>query len=260
MLTSILDAKITTNVVRLGSRTADERIAQYSLHNLEQDSGRAGLDRPRRREYAVLKQIEEDMVRIMNKIQLPQLTWEQAEEFLDVRYPQHADSLRGPPSWVAELFRRATEDENENGEWKEVRAGRSKRTTQDREISGIYGFWKSGRDLQFIQPPPRPRSKRATDPRQAFFEELGISGPIPPIPLGTRPLNRLIESVSNVWSMSLSERLCLAESWEQDMRKKAYDSNVEDFRLLKERYTNACKGYGDVQDEVSRLKIGPADY
>ena len=44
------------------------------------------------------------------------------------------------------------------------------------------------------------------------------------------------------------------------MRKIAYDSNVEEFRLLKERYKDACKVYEDVQDEVSRLKIRPADY
>jgi hypothetical protein len=257
MLTSVLDAKITTNVVRLGSRTADERIAQYSLHSLEQASGRDAFDRPRKREYAVLKQAEGDMIRMLNKIQLPQLTWKQAEEYLDLTYPQHADSLRSPPSWVAELFRRATEDETEHGEWIEVRAGRSKKTNQDLEISGIYGFWKSGRDLQFIRPPPRPISPSATDPRQALFEELGLSEPIPPVPSGMRPLNILIECVSNVWSMSLSERLCLAESWEQDMRTKAYDSNVDEFRLLKERYTNACKHYGDAQDDVSRLKIGP---
>ena len=200
------------------------------------------------------------MIRMLNKIQLPQLTWEHAEEFLDSRYPQHADSLRGPPSWVAELFRRAAVDEIENGEWIEVRASRSKKPTQDPEISGIYGFWKGGRDLQFLQPPPKPKRKRAADPRRAFFEELGLSGRIPPVPSGKRPLNRLIESVSNVWSMSPSERQCLAESWEQDMRKIAYDSNVEEFCLLKARYKDACKVYEDVQDEVSRLKIRPADY
>jgi len=247
MLTSILDAEITTNVVRLGSRTADERIAQYSLHNLEQASRHGDLNSLRKREYAVLKQAEEDMTRI-DKIQLPQLTWEYVEKFLDFHYSQHADSLRDPPSWVSELFQRATEDENENGGWIEVGADRSQRTTQDLEISGIYGFWKSGRDLQFI----RPRPKGAADPRRAFFEELGLSGPIPP--------NRLIKSVSNVWSMSLSERQCTAESWEQDVRKIAYDSNAAAFCLLKERYKNACKVYEDVQNEVSRLKIGPADY
>ena len=244
MLTSILDAEITTNVVRLGTRTADERIAQYSLHNLEQASRQSGLNSLIRREYADLKRAEEDMTLFIDKIQLPQLTWEYIEKFLDFHYPQHADSLRDPPSWVSELFQRATEDENENGEWTEVSASRSK----DPEISGIYGFWKSGRDLQFI----RPRPKGAADPRRAFFEELGLSGPIPP--------NRLIKGVSNVWSMSLSERQCTAESWEQDMRKIAYDSNAERFRLLKERYKNACNDYQDAQNEVSRLKIGPADY
>jgi hypothetical protein len=253
LLTSILDAKITTNIVRLGARATDERIAQYSLNKLEQLAGHGDLDRPRRRQYAILKGVEEHMTGIMNKIQLPQLTSEYAETYLDFHYPQHADSLREPPFWIAELFQKAAEDENENGEWIEV--SRSKKSAQDTEIKGIYGLWRSGRDIEFIQPPPassKTKGKKKTDPRQAFFDELGFLGMIPPIPSGQRPLERLITSDS-VWSMSLSERRCLAESWEDEMRRMAYESNLEEFDRLKQQYKDDCRAYEDVQDEVSRF-------
>ena len=246
--------------MRLGSRTTDERIAQYSLHKLEQLSGRGDLDRPLRREYAVLKKVEEDMTRIMNQIQLPELTWEDAERFLDFHYPQHADSLREPPFWIAEVFRRLTEDETENGEWTQV--SRSKKSTKDPEITGIYGFWKSGRDIEFIQPPSessKPGPNSGVDSRQSFFNELGFSGEIPPTPSGRRSLERLLESAGNVWSMSLSERKCLADAWEEDMRNISYESNLQEFDLLKERYKDACKVYEDVHDEVSQPKDYSAD-
>jgi len=214
-----------------------------------------------RREYAILKKVEEDMTRIMNQIQLPKLTWEDAERFLDFHYPGHADSLREPPFWIEELFRQVTEDENENGGWTQV--SRDKKVTTDLENTGKYGFWKSGRDIEFIQPPAkssRSRGNKAADPRQAFFNDLGFFGKIPSIPSGRRPVKTLIESDGNVWSMSLSERKCLAQVWEEDMRKIAYESNLAEFDVLKERYRDACKVYENVQDEVSRSKTYSTDH
>jgi len=85
---------------------------------------------------------------------------------------------------------KATEDENENGEWTEV--SRNKKSAQDTEIKGIYGFWKSGRDIEFIQPlpaSPKTKGKKKLDPRQAFFDELGFFGMIPQIPSGSVPLH-----------------------------------------------------------------------
>ncbi|KAI9451304.1 hypothetical protein BJY52DRAFT_119999 [Lactarius psammicola] len=262
MLTSVLDAKITTNVVRLGSRTTDERIEQYSLYKLEQLSGRGDLDRPIRREYAAMKGVEEQMTRIMNRIQLPGLTWEDAERFLDFHYPQHADSFRGPPFWIGEVMRRTLEDEVENGEWKRVQKG--KKAPQDAEISGVYGFWKSGRDIEFIQPRPSSSKKSAgkkrteSDPRVAFFNELGFEGQIPPVPSRNRSLEQLT-GVYNVWSMSISERERLAESWEDDMRKIAYDSHLAEFDQLREQYKDACKVYEDIQDEARRRLLSRTD-
>jgi hypothetical protein len=255
LLTTILDANITTNIVRLGARATDERISQYSLNKLEQLAGHNELDRPRRRQYAILKKAEEHMLSIMNKIQLPQLTSGHAEAYLDFHYPRHADSLREPPFWIAELFRKATEDENEHGEWIEV--SKRGKPAQDTEIKGIYGFWKSGRDIEFIQPslvtPSDPESE-AMNPQQAFFNELGFLGMIPQIPSSHRPFERLLAG-DNVWAMSLSERSRLAESWEDEMRRLAYESNMDEFEQLKLQYKDACRVYEDVQDEVSRYSL-----
>ncbi|KAH9170429.1 hypothetical protein EDB89DRAFT_1304426 [Lactarius sanguifluus] len=262
MLTSILDAKITTNVVRLGSRTTDERIEQYSLHKLEQLAAHVDLDRPINREYAAMKQLEEEITRIINRIQLHGLTWEDAQRFLDFQYPQHADSFRGPPFWIAEIFRRIREDEIENGEWK--RASKGKNTSQDAEISGVYALWKNGRDIEFIHPRPSS-SKRAagqkgtdSDPRVVFFNELGFEGQIPRPPSGSRSLEQLT-GVYNVWSMSVFERQRLAESWEDDMRNMAYESLLTEFDRLKEQYKDVCKVYEDIQDEARRRLLSRID-
>ncbi|KAH8997121.1 hypothetical protein EDB86DRAFT_926966 [Lactarius hatsudake] len=262
MLTSILDAKITTNVVRFGSRTTDERIEQYSLYKLEQLSGRGDLDGPIRREYAAMKQAEEEMTRIMNRIQLPGLTWEDAERFLDFHHPQQADSFRGPPFWIAELLRRAREDEIEHGEW--TRVSKGKKVPKDAEISGVYGYWKNARDIEFIRPPPSSSKKAAgkkttdSDPRIAFFNELGFEGQIPPVSSKSRSVEQLTR-VYNVWSMSLSERQRLAESWEGDMRNITYDSLLSDFEQLRTHYKDACKVYEDVQDEARRRLLSSTD-
>jgi hypothetical protein len=252
MLTSVLDAEITSSVVRLGSRATDERIAQYSLFKLEQISGRGGQDRPTRREYASMKRAEEEVTRTMNRIQLPGLTWEDTEKFLDIHYPQHADSLRKPPDWIAEHIRR-----NKEEGFTEVHYGR-KKASRDDENAGVYGFWKNCRDIDFIElrPPSADEKgtekKSYTDPRIAFFNELGFNGQFPPVPSGLRPLEQLT-GVDDVWSMSRDERQRVAESWEDDMRKIAYDTLRTKFDQLREQYMVACKSYEDRQDEVSRF-------
>ncbi len=55
MLLSVLDDHITDRLVRLGSRTTDDRIAEFNLIKLEQMAGATDLDRSIRREYAVMK-------------------------------------------------------------------------------------------------------------------------------------------------------------------------------------------------------------
>ncbi|KAH9052824.1 hypothetical protein EDB87DRAFT_1676964 [Lactarius vividus] len=262
MLTSVLDANITEQFVRLGSRTTDARIEQHSLYKLEQLSGRGELSRPMGREYAAMKRVEEEMTHIMNRIQLPALTLKDTETFLDSHYPQHADFFRGPPFWIAELLRRAVEDEIMNGEWTQVSKG--KKALQDAEISGVYGFWKYGRDIEFIQPPPslsnRATGEERTDPdlRTAFFNEQGFEGRIPLVPVGSRSVQQLT-GFFNVWSMSIRERQRLAESWEDEMREEAYDSFLSDFDRQRTQYKDACKAYEDIRDEARRRLLSRTD-
>jgi hypothetical protein len=252
MLASVLDAEITSSVVRLGSRATDERIEKYSLFKLEQTSGRGDLDWPIRREYAAMKGAEEEVTRTMNRIQLPGLTWEDTEKFLNIHYPHHAEYLRRPPFWIAEHIRR----EKAEG-FTEVRYGR-KKASRDDESAGIYGFWKNCRDIDFIQlrppsaRPPSANKKTYTDPRIAFFNEVGFNGRFPHVPYGRRSLQQLT-GVGNVWSMSRHERQRLAESWEDDMHQIAYDTLLTKFDQLRERYRDACKSYEDTQDEVSQF-------
>ena len=97
MLSSILGSKIIDNVVRLRSRSTDERIAEYNLGKLEKMGGRTMLDRSTHRGYAAIKEIEEDMQNIVQTIQTSRLSWEELEQFLDIHYPEQAESLRSPP-------------------------------------------------------------------------------------------------------------------------------------------------------------------
>ncbi|KAF8265013.1 hypothetical protein EI94DRAFT_400563 [Lactarius quietus] len=172
--------------------------------------------------------------------------------------------LTGPPSWIVELFRR-----NPKEEWTEV-PQKGRRASRDAKIAGLYGFWKNCRDIQYIQHPPpsvqKPSSDEETssdeesssdeelssdeegtnrDPRVAFFNKLGFNGLFPPVPFGTRSLGQLT-GVDNVWSMSRHERQRLAESWEEDMRKIAYDSLLAEFGRLREQYKDSCQSFEDL--------------
>jgi hypothetical protein len=252
LLTSILDAGITTNVIRLGSRTKNERVAQYSLNKLERDSRPEDLGRKIGREYAGMKSVEKNITKIMNRIQLPSVTWEVAERFLRSHYPNHANSFLEPPSWIMEVFQQVIEDENKHGVWTRVSKGRE--VSEDSQISGIYGFWKNGRDIEFIQalsPSMKPENERGDDPQVAFFDKHGFPGQIPPVPSECRSLECLTTDVNDVWSMSQTERKCLKELWEDEIRQQAFDSNLAEYEALRARYMNVCSDFENMNDEVS---------
>jgi hypothetical protein len=238
--------------MRLGSKTKNERVAQHNLNKWERESKPKGLDQKIGRQYASMKRTEEEITKIMYQIQLPEVTWEVAEQFLRLHYPNHAGTFREPPSWIMEIFRQAREDENENGVWTHVSNGRE--VSQDSRISGIYGFWKNGRDIEFIQtssPSTKPENERGDGARVAFFREHGFHDQIPPVPSEGRSLDCLTKDVDDVWSMSLTERKCLTELWETEMRELAHDSNLTRYENLRARHKHACNNLEDLNDEVS---------
>ncbi|KAI0628064.1 hypothetical protein C8Q77DRAFT_1068619 [Trametes polyzona] len=282
MLTSVLDAKITDKVVRLGTRSTDERIAQYTLDKLEKVASASNMDRSFKRQYAAMKRLEEEMTRVMTAIRLPLLDWDTIERYLDIHYPEHADSFRVPPFWIAELSRMMWAEEEELGEWQDVKtkSGKKKEVMDSSVSRTSYGFWRAGRDIQFLQVPPEPPHQVAApssagtakgkekeviptpEPEQvpaqgtllthpvAFFEALGFGGMMPPIPSSDRPLSNLLQNV-NVWSMSLPERARLGNDWEHRIRMNAYVSQLDRYKSLRDEYKEACKNYDDLRDEVS---------
>lgn len=283
MVTSVLDAGITDKLVRLGTRSTDERIMQYTLDKLEKVASASTMDRSFRRQYAEMKKLEEQMTRVMTAIRLPLLDWDEIEKYLDIHYPEHANAFRMPPYWVAELSGLMWAEEAESGEWQDVKKknAKKKETVESSVRHTLYGFWRAGKDIQFLQvrppqevsPPQNEKGKgkevasslQEGDEKQsflsnpvAFFESLGFVGMVPPVPALTRPLGDLLKQ-SGVWAMSLDERTRLAGDWEQRIRKLAYESQLHHYKSLRDEYKDACKTYDDMRDEV-RTSAPAAEY
>lgn len=258
MLTSILDAKITNKLVRIGSRSSDERISEYTLDKLEREANSVSLDRSVRKQYGVMKTIEEEITNVMNDIQLPTLTWLNLENYLGIHHPEQAASITQPPYWISELFRQIQAENEADGEFIEV--GKGGKKIVDAFAGTLYGFWKAGRDLTFLQPAPliaKGKGKKAMNSEAlpvppevlAFFNNLGFSS-LPPIPMTERDVG-VLQDVSAVWSLSLQERTKLSAQWERDIRKMAYDSHLHRYEALRTRYKTACNEYNDIKDEAS---------
>ncbi len=276
MLNSILDAKITKKFVRLGSRSSDERIAQYSLRNLEKTSTDASMNRQIGREMASKKKIEEEMLQVMKDIQIPEPSEDQIKEYLQCDWEEHRLNMYEPPFWIVEYATQLWESEGEEGEWK-VTGKKGKGREQSHLMARTYyGLWKRGLDIAFIQPPEphfvevslskKQKKKGAlpdvvvVPPTQeeqekyqermfGFFSNLGYGDAVPQIPAGNRPFVQLQDS-SAVWSMSLEERQRLAEHWEEEMRRLAYHNHLEEYQRLREQYEEACEQFQAVSDEV----------
>ncbi|KAJ4474239.1 hypothetical protein J3R30DRAFT_649522 [Lentinula aciculospora] len=293
MLLSLLDADITSNFVRLGSRSSSERIAEYSLDKLESTaSEKNALDRTVRKEYASMKTLEERMEDILERIQIPEVTFSGITQYLRTSHPSQSQSLDQPPYWIAKLLEHLDNPSDKAEQWTQV--SHKKRRSEDKRIIGtVYGAWKLSQDLEFIQPPdweeirvgiPSPKSGKKRRERKAvavvvnvnsdtiardiveeynsrmsaFFGGLGFGNQVPSIPGSCRPITELL-TVDNIWSMSSEERLILASFWEEEMRRTAYNSGLSDYEDARKDYEEACKRYNDVKDENRRRLLTTVD-
>ncbi len=270
MLTGVLDANITQKLIRLGPRSSDERIAEYTLDKLERVAAKSELDWSIGRQYGVMKELEERMTEVMESIQLPSLSWKDVEQFLGIHYPEHAEAFIAPQFWIAILAERLWADTDENGEWTTVKQSKQKTMEEGIFSRTFYGMWREGEDLKFISPSVQPaqqkkgRSKKAARPISPtpapissttidFFKQLGFPT-LPPLPTTARATFNLL-NIPTVWSMSLGERLRLSETWEQNIRTLAYENNLGEYTQLRASYKEACKDYNDIRDEVRLLAV-----
>uniref|UniRef100_A0A0W0G4H7 C3H1-type domain-containing protein n=1 Tax=Moniliophthora roreri TaxID=221103 RepID=A0A0W0G4H7_MONRR len=282
MLRSVLDAKITEGFVRIGSRSNDERISEYTLDKLERQSEGLSLDRSVGHAYREMKELEEKMREILYSIQLPQVSWTDIRIHLEDFWSDHLTSFLQPPFWIDELSKQALGDPEgeETSKWTTVER-KQRKSQRNVTIDSIYSFWKHSQDIQFIRPPAAPdpnrrrerrRGQRAGDSDQqdsqellnyrkrmeTFFGPLGYGDSVPPIPEGLRGTSELLQC-SNVWSLSSDERLGLATFWEEAIRSVAYSANLTEYNTLRKEYECACKKYNDIRDETRRRLLSRTD-
>ncbi|KAF7983780.1 hypothetical protein HWV62_18992 [Athelia sp. TMB] len=143
MLCSVLDANITTRMVRLGSRSADERISAYSLEAMEKVAGQSRLDRAFGRNYRALKDVEEEVKKLLKDFLKISVHSTEILRYLEVEYPEHFEHAMEPPPWIPTIKRLMSAD----GEWIQAGKGEKKNKSDD----SIYAFWREGLDLDFLE-------------------------------------------------------------------------------------------------------------
>ncbi|KAK0211877.1 hypothetical protein IW262DRAFT_1280087 [Armillaria fumosa] len=280
MLLSLLDADITTNIVRLGARSSDKRIEKYTLEHLEQmersrtKKAKSWRDMNVRMEYKYMAELEDEMRMILQHIQKPSDTWSTVSSYLQEDYPEHLASFEHPPLWIDELARTIRQDIEAEGEWIAV-----KRKRHINVLDNIYSFWKTGQDISFIQAPQPPQNTAQSARRKVpnhkvlaaelqqeysermknFFIPMGFSeGEFPSVPATSRPIKNLMWCDSP-WHMSITERQALSAYWEDGMKAEAYGRYRNSYKQLRKEYEAACKRYNDAKDESRRELLSGVD-
>jgi len=144
MLTSVLDKKITDKVVRLGRRSKDERMAQYSIEVLEEKHGQSQLSYSVRSLYRDLKDLEEKMEILMRQVKDTAVQHTDVMVFLKkTEAPHHAllDTLPAPISALHEIWLELDDGFRTMG--KGGQAKKKDKTT--------FGFWLGGGDLELVR-------------------------------------------------------------------------------------------------------------
>ncbi|OJA18615.1 hypothetical protein AZE42_01788 [Rhizopogon vesiculosus] len=175
MLSSVLDAKITNKVVRLGSRSADERIAEFSIEKLEEVNEESRLNRTFARKRWELKSTQEAIKKLMENVLKHDFESDSAEimKYLSTFHPEHHGYIDAPPSWIRNIKMLFGDDDDDAGEWQQ-QGRRGKTFTKD---MSFYAFWRDGSDLAFIEAlsdgsyaPWRPK----TPPQEAMGNKFNV--------------------------------------------------------------------------------------
>ena len=148
MLCSVLDADITHKIVRLGSRSSDDRISQYSIETLEMVDGKSRLDRTfgsRRRE---LKGVQDDIRKLMDQVLNMDIESDSVEimKYLSTFHPEHHECLEFAPSWISKIRELFDDKDADPGVWR-VQGRRGKTHIQD---TSYYAYWRDCGDLEFV--------------------------------------------------------------------------------------------------------------
>ncbi|QRV86468.1 Zinc finger, NF-X1-type [Ceratobasidium sp. AG-Ba] len=255
MLLSVLD-NVTKNVARLGSRSADERISQFSLDKLTRDSSEhKGIIG---RKYAAMKETEEEMDKLMNAMTKKHVPRQDINETVLLDCPDHYDNIFvTPPRWIGAYYAEHCAIEDSGWDKQKTKKGNPNK----------LDFWRDGRDIEWLTPPvPKGKARKSNNAdghaetihqvqvqkhrseRLIFLQEHGESA-IPPIPAGNRSLATLQED-ARVWSMSIQERKKLFQHWKLIALKRTSESRLANFTRFRQNHAEARQEYQDTQDQV----------
>ncbi|KAL1670096.1 hypothetical protein GGF50DRAFT_122799 [Schizophyllum commune] len=150
LLSSALDAGFTKKIIRLGSRSADERISKYSIETLELVAGQSRLDRVSNRFYHELKDVEKEIEQLMRNFLSTEVSSSEKQQHLSLMYPEHNEFLGTPPAWINTIRKQHEADEEEG--YTRVRRGGPVEALDN----SIYAYWSEGRDLDYIRDANEP--------------------------------------------------------------------------------------------------------
>ena len=174
LLSGVLDAGITTKIVRLGSRSSDERISQFSIENLEMAADRSRLRGSVGANRHQLKKIQEELVSLVKSFANRLISSSDIMAYIEIQYPEHYECLCNPSPWIDTIISfRNNSDENEG--WQTARKRGSNMPLDDT----TYGRWLRGEDLEFLSTRPdlptvKPTADETTSEITNRFNVLSI--------------------------------------------------------------------------------------
>ena len=155
MLCSVLDAGITTDIVRLGSRASEERISQYSIETRETVAGQSRLHSGYAAKYRELVTVNKEISQLIKNVREIDLESDSSEitKHLSLVYPDHHVSMSEPPAWVSVARDLSQDGDSESGGKWQRQGPRGQVIEED---TSLYAFWKNGGDVDFLEATANP--------------------------------------------------------------------------------------------------------
>ncbi|KIM23243.1 hypothetical protein M408DRAFT_264970, partial [Serendipita vermifera MAFF 305830] len=285
LLLSVLDAGITKRIVRLGSRSNDERIAQYSLESLERLSTTSTTSQISiNRAYGARKRAETELREVLLALQGGPVDNAERITYMENYRPEHYDEILHPPVWIEQL--------------REMEAGWTDAQGRLREEPrSEYDFWLSCTDIHWIQAQITAQETQRQESanqfsaltveggesddewgddsmsfsdsdghifeseedtlRNQFLHQAGLME-LPRLPSSNRPLDELQEDPM-VWLMSDLERDRIHKAWTESTRQHFFDDKRQRFAHLKTRFEEAQVAYDECQSQARLSMLGKVD-
>lgn len=105
------------------------------------------------RGYAIKRDLEDKMHKVMEDIQIPKPSEDQIKDYLEMNLGEHLSMMYEPPFWIMNYAICLWELEGEEGKW--MVQGKKRKAKGQSHLMGqtYYGLWKRGLNIAHIQPP-----------------------------------------------------------------------------------------------------------